>query len=111
MLRLWRAFRCFWATLLRVFPVMFSSHPFAAYHRLSPRVFPVSDLPRLQRLAPFLCGLPPLSAPLLHSPRGGSCKRVHDLFWSSIHGIFLQCALLPSAHSLRVPGGVSPLLR
>ena len=39
------------------------------------------------------------------------CRRVHDLFRPSIHGIFLQSALLPSAHSLQMPGSVSPFLR
>ena len=57
---------------------------------------PVSDLPCI-----VICGLPPLSALVLRSPRGGSCRRVHDLFRPPIHGIFLQCALLPSAHSQR----------
>ena len=86
-----------------------SSHTLAMHHRLGPRVFPVSDLPRLQRSVPYLCGLPPLSALVLRSPRGGSCKRVHDLLQPSICCIHLQCALLPSAHSLRLPGSVSPL--
>ena len=44
---------------------------------------------------PFLLGLPPLSALVLRSPRGGSCRRVHDLFLSSIFCLFFQCALLP----------------
>ena len=33
-----------------------------------------------------------------------------DLFPPSIHGIFFQCVLLPSAHPLRVSGLVSPFL-
>ena len=48
---------------------------------------------------------------LLRSPRGGSCRRVHDLFLSSVLCLFLQCALLPSTHSLRMPGSVNPFLR
>ena len=79
--------------------------------RLGPRVLPVRGLPRLQLSVPFLFGLPPLPALMLRSPRGGSCRRVHDLFLTSVLGHFLQCALLPSTHSLRMLGSVSPFLR
>ncbi len=54
-------------------------------------LFPVTDL-RLQRSAPFLCGLPTLSALVLHHVE---LLQARALFWSS------QCALLPSPHSLR----------
>ena len=36
---------------------------------------------------------------------------MHDLFISSVICLFLQCALLPSTHSLRMLGSVSPFLR
>ena len=50
--------------------VLFHSHSAAVHHRFGARVFPISDLPRLQRSIPFIHGLPPLSAPVLHSPAG-----------------------------------------
>ena len=61
---------------------------------------------RLQLSVPFLFELPPLPALVLCSPCGGSCRRVHDLLQPSIYGIFFQCALLPSTHSLRMLGSV-----
>ena len=88
-----------------------SRHPLTVRDRLGLRVLPVRGLPRLQLSVPFLFGLPPLPALVLRSPRGGSCRRVHDLFLSSVLGHFLQCALLPSTHSLRMLGSVSPFLR
>ena len=49
--------------------------------------------------------------PLLYSPCGSPCRRVHDLFISSVLCLFSQCFSLPSARTLRVLGSVSPLLR
>ena len=101
--------RLFWASLSLRLAVLLSAHALAVCDRLGPRVLPVSGLPRLQLSVPFLFGLPPLPTLVLRSPHGGSCR--HDLFISSVHCIFLQCALLPSTHSLRMPGSVSPFLR
>ena len=53
-------------------------------------------------ICPVCNAQPPSSLDFFHfqhlcciHPCGGSCKRVHDPLWPSIHGIFLQCALLP----------------
>ena len=86
------------------------SGPFSRYRRLGAPPFSICDLPRLQRTVSLLCGLPPFSVLMLHSPRGSSCRRVHDLLSPSIHGLFSQCPLLPSAHTLRVLDPVSPFL-
>ena len=48
---------------------------------------------------------------VLCSPRGGSCRREHDLCLSSDLCFFLQSFLLSSTHSLRTFGSVRPCLR
>ena len=44
--------------------------------------------PACNSSVPFLFGLPPLPALVLRSPGGGCCRRVHDLFLSSVLCIF-----------------------
>ena len=80
-------------------------------HRSGASAFSICGLPRLQLSAPLLFGFPPLPALVLRSPRGGSCRRVHEMFRPSVLCFILQSLLLPSAHSLRMIGSVSPFLR
>ena len=86
-------------------------HPLTVRGRLGPTSLPVRWFAPLATLSPLpFSGLPPFPAFVQRSPCGGSCRRVHDLFLSPVLRPFLQCALLPSTHSLRMFGLVSAFL-
>ena len=85
-----------------------SFHSLAVCHRSGASAFSICRLPRLQFSVPFFLGLPPLPALVLCPSSGGSCRRVHGLFISSDLRFFLLSSLLPSTHSLRMFGSVSP---
>ena len=111
LLSLWRTLHLFWVSISLRHAMLPHFRPLAVCHRSGASAFSICGLPRLQFSVPFLFGLPPLPARVLCSPCGGSCRRVHDLFFSSVICFFLQSSLLPSTHSLRMLGSVSPRLR